>query len=126
MPAYLNGNSVFGIAVQSRHQPNLNAAQLNAFFGLTGNQSLFGGGRGRGFLISGLLSSDSPGDCVAAESLLLSYADGLARAFTDPLGITWSNVCFYGEYQRTGNPQYLIVPGQGWVMPYKCVLIGLT
>ncbi len=126
MAAFFGGANIFGIAVSVRHQPNLTAAQMNAFFGLTGSQSLFGGGRGRGFLITGVLRAGNPASCVAAENTLLSYADGIARVLTDPLGVTWANVCFYGDYQRTNNPQYVPITNNSWGLPYRAVLVGLT
>lgn len=126
MTAYLDGVPIFGLAVSVKMQPNINAAQISAFFGLTGNQSLFGGGRGRGFMITGLLNGDSPAGCVVAEALLLSYADGLARTLTDPTGVSWGQVVFHGEYTRTSNEQYLLAFDGSWLLPYRCVLYGLT
>ena len=53
----LDGNSIFGTAVSVVHNPHPNAQQINHFFGIDGQQTLFGGTRGRTFIISGVLSA---------------------------------------------------------------------
>ncbi len=124
--AFYDGQPIFGISTVVRHQPNLTSSQISAFFGLTGNQSLFGGGRGRGFLISGVFPGFDPAGCVASEAFMLSYADGIARLLVDNVGYPFPNVCFYGDYQRTSTPQFLSTFDGTWILPYKAVFIGLT
>jgi hypothetical protein len=125
MTPYYDSTPIFGYAVVIRHQPQITANQITTFFGLSGNMALFGGGRGRGFLITGVLPGDSPAGCVAVENLMLSYADGIARTLVDTVGITWPNVVFHGDYQRTASQQYMPFEA-GWILPYKAVFIGLT
>jgi hypothetical protein len=129
MPASYGGAFIFGLGglTKIRHQPNLTASMISAFFGLTGNQSLAGGGRGRGFMIEGVFNAATPYLLVTTEQFFLTYADGIARPLVDTVGAIWPNVCFYGEYQRTGNPQqYIPAPDGSWLMPYKAIFQGLT
>ena len=58
----LDGNSIFGNAVNVIHNPHPNAQQINHFFGIDGQQTLFGGTRGRRFVISGVLSASNIAD----------------------------------------------------------------
>ena len=94
----LDGNSIFGNAVTVIHNPHQNAQQINHFFGTDGQQTLFGGTRGRTFIISGVLSASSMPTLNAVEATLLSYADGLTHTLVDNRGRIWPNVIFRGEY----------------------------
>jgi hypothetical protein len=118
------GSSIFGTACHVVHSPHPVALQKDGFFGVPGMTSLFGGGRGRAFEITGVLvAADLPG-VIAAEGALLSYADGVARTFVDTQGRAWPNVLFEGEYQPSpGGPK---PTDFGWCLPYRCVLHGLT
>ena len=115
---------IFGTACRVVHLPQANAQQVDAFFGVTGNVTLFGGGRGRVFEISGVLAGYDPPTLMALEALLLSYADGIARTFTDTQGRSWPNVIFHGEYQP--SPDGPKITDTGWILPFRCVLHGLT
>ena len=123
MPS-LGGVNIFGVCVQIQHTPNPNAEQLNEFFGTSGMQSLYGGGRGRAWQIKGLLVGATESAVISAQQNIYSYADGLARAFVDNDGITWSNVVFRGEFQpdpggiRPCNPY-------GYGRGYSMILRGL-
>jgi hypothetical protein len=119
-----DGANIFGAAVQFQHLAHANAQQVNAFFGVTGTQSLYGGGRGRTFLIRGLLIGATINDLNAAESLLQSYADGVARTLVDPRGRSWFNVIFRGEFIPDSRGPY--PTAAGWALPYKAVFHGLT
>ena len=125
MTPYYGGFPVFGLAVSIHHVPNANAAQVAQFFGVAGVQAMDGGGRGRVFEVQGLLTGASPAGCVSSELFLLSFADGVARTLTDTTGISWPNVVFRGEYQRTGKFM-TNCSGGGWLLPFRCVLHGLT
>ena len=61
---------------------------------------------------------------IAAEGVLLAYADGIARTFVDTQGRAWPNVIFEGEYQP--SPEGPKPTDFGWCLPYRCVLHGLT
>jgi hypothetical protein len=123
--ATLDGNPIFGYASTVVHTPHPNAQQLSACFGINGQQTLYGGTRGRSFLISGVFAGDSLLVINDAETALLTYADGLPHTLVDNRGRTWNNVIFRGEYQPAAEgPRPLA--GGGWCLPFKCVLEGLT
>ena len=122
--ASYGGSFVFGSAVSIVHIPNSNAQQLNHFFGVSGSVTLYGGGRGRVFLVSGVLTADDLADLNAAEALLVSYADGIARTLVDTRGRAWANVIFRGEFRTAaGGPK---ATDTGCCLPYKAVFHGLT
>lgn len=125
IPTY-GGSAVFGKAVTVSHVPNANAAQVAAFFGVVGVQAMDGGGRGRVFEISGLMTGGDPAGCVASELLLLTYADGIARILVDTTGTAWANVTFKGEYSRTGKFMTDCTSPGNWVLPYRAIFHGLT
>ena len=118
------GSAIFGVPLHCRHIPNPGAAQLISYFGVGGRAGLYGGSRGRRFEVEALLASSSPAGCFELEALLLSFADGVARTYVDNQGRAWPNVVFYGEYEpdREG-PRFTDF---GCVLPYRCVLEGLT
>jgi hypothetical protein len=121
----LDGNPVFGDAVNVIHNPHQNAQQISQFFGLNGQQALFGGTRGRTFIITGVLSASDISTLNAVEASLLSYADGLAHTLVDNRGRTWFNVIFRGEYTpSSAGPRPLA--GGGWCLPYRLVMEGLS
>ena len=119
-----DGINIFGAAVQFQHVAHPNAQQVNTFFGVNGTQTLFGGGRGRMFLIRGILLGSGVGDLNAAESVIQSYADGVARTLVDPRGRTWPNVIFRGEFIPDSRGPY--PTATGWALPYRAVFHGLT
>ncbi len=121
----LDGNSIFGTAVTVIHNPHPNAQQINHFFGTDGQQTLFGGTRGRNFTISGVLTAPNIPTLNAVEATLLSFADGLTHTLIDNRGRIWPNVIFRGEYAPSSmGPRPLA--GGGWCLPYRLVMEGLT
>jgi hypothetical protein len=121
----LDGNPIFGDAVCVQHSPHPNTQQINEFFGINGQQTLFGGTRGRTFIISGVLSASNMPTLNAVEATLLSYADGLTHTLVDNRGRIWPNVIFRGEYTPSPmGPRPLA--GGGWCLPYRLVMEGLT
>jgi hypothetical protein len=123
-PASYGGMLLFGSAVSIVHIPNSNAQQVNHFFGISGSVTLYGGARGRLFLVSGVLTADNLTDLNSVEATLLSYADGVARSLVDTRGRTWTNVIFRGEFRpaRTGP----MPTDNGLCLPYRAVFHGLT
>src|SRR5437764_559244 len=96
------GAAVFGVAVSIQEVAHPNAHQLDSFFGVSGATSLYGGGRGRTFMISGVLVSgtDSLEDLNTAEEILRNFVrDGIARTLIDTRGRTWDNVIGMDEFQ---------------------------
>jgi hypothetical protein len=120
------------LAVQCQHVPKASAAQINAFFGISGTQSIWGGQRGREFLIQGVFVGTSWDELAAAEQILLSYDDGIARVLTDTWGVSWPSVIFQSHYQRQGKPVFGSTQGDGGVIvpvvyqPYKATFHGLV
>jgi hypothetical protein len=119
-----NGTNIFGAAVQLQQVAHPSAQQINSFFGVSGTQSLYGGGRGRVFLIRGILLGSTLQDLNTAESLIQSYADGVTRTLVDPRGRTWSNVIFRGEFVPDSRGPY--PTASGWALPYRAIFHGLT
>jgi len=121
----LDGNPIFGEAVSVQHTPHPNAQQINEFFGINGQQSLFGGTRGRTFLISGVLTAVDIPTLNVVESTLLSYADGLPHTLVDNRGRTCLNVVFRGVYTPSPQGPYPLANGGG-CFSYRLVMTGLT
>jgi hypothetical protein len=121
----LDGNPIFGDAVCVQHTPHPNSQQINEFFGINGQQTLFGGTRGRTFVISGVLSAPDIPTLNAVEATLLSYADGLTHTLVDNRGRSWFNVIFAGVYVPSSQGP-CPVAGGGWCLPYRLVMTGLT
>lgn len=119
-----DGASIFGAAVQFQHLPQPSAQQVNTYFGINGTQSLYGGGRGRMFVIRGVLQGATMADLNAAEAAILAYADGVARTLVDPRGRRWANVLFRGEFQP--DPRGPLATAGGWAMPYRAIFHGLS
>jgi hypothetical protein len=124
MDPLLDGSQVFGTACHVVHSPVPVAMQKDAFFGISGVVALYGGSRGRTFQVDGVLVGDDLPSVIAAEGVLLSYADGIARTFTDTQGRSWPNVIFEGEYQPL--PEGPKATDFGWCLPYRCMLHGLS
>jgi hypothetical protein len=121
MAATYNGQAIFGYSVTMPHVVNPPAEQINAFFGVSGQQSLYGGTRGRVFEVSGLLYGADLIALNAAEDLFLSYIDGIARVLVDTRGRAWPNVIC-----RTFQPQGRVIrDNRGYYLPYRALLTGL-
>ena len=100
--ASFGGTNIFGTAVSMATADNPRERQLNAFFGLSGLESLDGGLRGRNTHAAGLLYGTSPAALASAESLFRSFNDGVARHLVDTLGVTWPGVCLV-SFQPQGR-----------------------
>src|SRR5689334_1561156 len=90
--ASFGGTNIFGTAVSMITADNPREKQLNAYFGLSGLESLDGGSRGRVTHVTGLLYGNSAASLVSAESLFRSFNDGIVRPLVDTLGMAWPNV----------------------------------
>ena len=122
--ASFGGSSIFGLAVRVTYEVNPPAAQINAFFGVSGTQSLFGGTRGGVFLVQGLLAADNLSDLASLEANFNSFNDGIARTFVDTWGNAYPQVTF-ASYARTGD-KLLVDPSQGVFQQYKAMFTSLT
>ncbi len=101
MPSY-GGTNIFGTAVSMATTDNPRERQINAFFGLSGLESLDGGLRGRNTLATGLLYGGSSVELATVESLFRSFNDGVARPLIDTLGVAWLGVCLV-SFQPQGR-----------------------
>jgi hypothetical protein len=127
-PTY-NGYSIFGEAVSIVVEPNPTAEQIESFFGVDGLFSLFGGNRGRVFMISGVFFEDDLDGLNNDEYVFdPSNTDGVSHGGLAPLfdtrGRTWPNVYCKGEIKidPMGPKPFL----GGVILPYKLIMRGLT
>ena len=89
--ASFGGASIFGTAISMITADNPREKQINAFFGLSGLESLDGGLRGRVTRVTGLLYGLSPALLASAEAAFRSFNDGKARILVDTLGVSWAD-----------------------------------
>lgn len=127
-PSY-GGSPIFGVAVSIKVDPRPTAQQMDAFFGVTGNVALFGGGRGSAFMIKGVLFGPdlltlNILEGVFQPSVFGNVADGVARTLVDTRGRSWPNVIFAGEFQadQMGPKPF----NGGYILPYSAVFHSLT
>jgi hypothetical protein len=95
--ATYGGVPIFGLAVKIEQVPMQCAQQVEAFFGVPGMLSVFGGSRGRTFQVSGVLFDVDLVTLNADEDIFTpgvsgNMADGVARSLVDTRGRTWVNV----------------------------------
>src|SRR3954453_12784535 len=91
MPSF-GGINIFGTAVSMSTSDNPRESQINAFFGLSGLETLDGGLRGRLTHVTGLLFGSTPYGLASAEASFRSFNDGMARVLVDNFGTAWQNV----------------------------------
>lgn len=119
MPLYDGGN-IFGLATNVAYGPIPCVRQENQYFGLDGTQSLHGGTRGGQIQVHGVLSGSSYGDVIAAEALINSYVDGIARTFVDNYGRSFNAVIIVSEL--TPDAMGIKPSTQGFSMAYTVML----
>jgi hypothetical protein len=131
-PTY-GGVPIFGLAVHIEQVPAQAAQQTEAFFGVPGLLSVFGGSRGRTFQVQGVLYDESLVLLNADEAIFTpgvsgSVADGIARTLFDTRGRSWANVVYLGQFQPDpmGPRPGSWGSGSGWVLPYRAVFHGLS
>ncbi len=120
-PSY-GGETIFGLAVQMRTVINPSADQVNSFFGANGNESLFGGTRGRLTEVEGLLFGETFADLATAEEEFVSFNDGIPRNLVDTRGVVYSYVKF-AAFQPQGR---IINDGRAAWRPYKATFSHLV
>ena len=119
-PTY-GGVPIFGLAVSIEQIPHEAATQLEAFFGVPGYLSVFGGTRGRTFQVSGVLydvdlpSLNSDED-VFTPGVDGSMADGIGGELFDTRGRSWANVIYLGQFtpDPMGPKPAVWSGGAGW------------
>ena len=131
-PTY-GGVPIFGLAVQIQQVPRECSLQVDAFFGVQGLLSVFGGQRGRTFQVSGVLYDLDLAILNADEDVFTpgvsgSVADGIARTPVDTRGRSWANVIYVGQFQPDpmGPRPASSGGGSGWALPYRAVFHGLS
>lgn len=126
--AYYDGANIFGVAVVATPVRNADASQVNAFFGASGTQTLFGGSRGWTIMVTGSFVGSSWEDVIAVEGIFLSYADGIARTFVDNMGRTFPQVVFNGDYQPAPEGVRPATVGgvPGYALRYRAVFRSLS
>lgn len=110
-----------GYACRVEMLPAPSELQVNAFFGVSGVQTLWGGNRGRIFTVNAVAAGANAAAVDAKRDTLLSYADGIGRVLVDDVGASWSYVIFTGQFQFTGPYG---VAGGLVVRPYTAVFRG--
>jgi len=123
-PTY-GGLPMFGLVTSMQAPMNPTAQQLDQFFGVSGNLALWGGTRGRMFLISGVFQEVDIETLNADEAVIMGFADGIARPLFDTRGRLWQNVIFEGHYAPDPMGPRPTGPG-GWAVAYKMSMRGLT
>lgn len=126
--ATLDGQFVFGAAVRIAHTPHPNSHQIVSFPGLNGQASSYMGSRGRLFVVDGCFFGDTAYDCIQAEYVMRTFADGQGHELVDTFDRAWAPVIFRGDIQTEGGPKPGSVGGYGyaWVWKYRLVLEGLS
>lgn len=122
MAATYGGSAIFGYSVAMAHMLNPPAQQVNAFFGLSGLSSLWGGLRGRVFLVKGVWFGADLATLNAAESGYLTYIDGIARTLVDTRGRSFDWVLV--DPPRVG--ERVLRDDRGFYLPYQGTLRGLV
>jgi hypothetical protein len=122
--ATLDGQAIFGVAVGIVMTPHASAEQTSQYFGVNGQQALWGGTRGRTFQIDGVLNADVPADILAAAGIVSSFDDGNAHVLVDNAGVTWPNVVFRGEI--TLDRKILILQDGSVGRAYHATFYGLS
>ena len=125
--ATYGGIDIFIRPFTTTHQANPSAQQLSEFFGTSGQQSLWGGWRGRVIAISGMLCAPDPYTLNSYESVWNGQGtgvvgDGIARPLVDTRGRLWLE-CLCESFQQDG--QVRIDGTYGYNFRYRSVFRSL-
>lgn len=131
--ATLDGDNPFGFAVEMKMVQRPTVEQISEFFGVDGQFSLYGGKRGRHFMVRGHLYGSNIAALNAAEAVFDTsqdgnIADGVARTLVTPRGVVYENVIYRGEYEPDERGPLLgyTPAGFGYTLKYALMLHGLT
>ena len=92
MPATVNGVDIFGLIVSMNTGDDRRELQRNSYFGLSGVETVNGGGRGRITEVVGVFIADNFDDCVAMVEAFRGYRNGVNYTLIDNAGVTWGQV----------------------------------
>jgi hypothetical protein len=123
--ATLDGNLVLGVATTVVMTPIPNAQQITQYFGISGQQTIFGGTRGRTLRVTGVLYGKDLPTINVVEQALLQFADGNTHTLIDDRGRVFPNVIFLGEYTPFPQGPKQQVDGS-YFLPYTAVMHGLS
>jgi hypothetical protein len=118
--ASYGGLFLFGSSVVVKVVDNPTAAQVAAFFGVSGVVSLYGSLRGAAIEVKGVLIADDPSDLGSLIATIKSYRDGIGRVFVDNYGNQYNNTLMQ-RYMPAGERVYR-VPGGGYAEQYQATL----
>ena len=126
--ATYGGLDIFLRPFVTLHDPRPSAQQLADYFGVSGQQALWGGFRGRVIAITGMLYAP---DLVTLNSYEAVWTDptsgvvgdGIARDLVDTRGRVWSS-CLCVEFKP--ESQVRIDPKWGYFYRYRSVFHGLA
>jgi hypothetical protein len=117
----LDGNAIFGDAVTTVHTPIGSGRLAGNFAGRDASPRIFGGNRGRRWIITGILKGATLSALNEAEATLVSYNDGMSHTLVDDRGRIWPNVVFRGEYVPSATGPRPLAEG-GWCLAYRLTL----
>jgi hypothetical protein len=126
--ATYGGIDIFIRPFATTHNPRPSAQQLSDFFGVSGQQALWGGFRGRLLEISGMLYAPDMDTLNAYEGVWTApqtglKGDGIARDLVDTRGRTWPS-CLCMDFQP--ESQVRIDPQWGYFFRYRSAFHGLV
>lgn len=109
--ATLDGNFVFGIIFEMTTGDDDHELQQNSYFGLTGIETINGGGRGRRTNVSGQFVADDLPGLAFLERNLRSFRDGRNHVLVECDGTTWFAVQLFA-FNPSGQRKVDVNTGQ--------------
>jgi len=100
-PSY-GGYAIFGRSVSMETSTLPREVQENHYFGLTGTETLDGGGRGGKVTVAGILTAQTLPDLTTMWTTFESYQDGQTRQLVDTKGRVYQQVRLI-SFAQTGR-----------------------
>lgn len=125
MAPTIDGVPLFGSATRESNEEAPRALYQNNTFGENGIAAIDGGGRGRTWWLTGLLTGWPPFagmELVAALASLRGYDDGRTHTYTDCMGLIWGQVLL--DSVATTGPWRTAADGS-IRQPFRCRLTSL-
>ena len=120
----LDGYPCFGLVTSFQPSPIPARRQLDSYFGIPGQVSLFGGALGYRFQIAGVLQDYDIASLNNDIAFLLSFVDANVHTLLDTSGNTWQNVQFDGEISF--DPAGPLITVVGWIRGYSLQMFSLS